>query len=154
MADELIQVHESLRVSAPDGAVVEIDAAMLPLVRRLWHMGLRTSGCCIDLGESILGNAHLGEDPRHDRRRHGAFFAGQSWLRMPHDDAARLVALLGDDPDFGWRLRRWTHPEAWMVVGYLFPETEKGAAWADTVQVHFPKIQMPDLLVALEDICP
>lgn len=150
MPGELIQVHEARRVQAPAGELVDVDAEMLPLVRRLWTMGYTTEGSCIDLGESILGNAHLAVPDGHDRRRHGDFYRGQAWLRMPIEDAKQLIGVLGEHPVFGHHLRRWTHPDAWMPILYLHPTKDGQAELNPTVQIHFPKHQLPDLMSALD----
>ena len=68
---------------------------------------------------------------------------------MPLNDAQQLVTLLGRGPVLGHRVRRWTHPEAWMNICYLFPDEHDGEAAVTAVQLHFPNQQLPELLTAL-----
>jgi hypothetical protein len=67
---------------------------------------------------------------------------------MPAQDATRLLTEVSDHPVFAHRLRRWTHPEAWMNVVYIFPSDE-GADLANAAQLHFPRVQLPELVAAL-----
>lgn len=69
---------------------------------------------------------------------------------MPVTDAARLIGVLGRDPIFRERVRRWTHLEAWQAVVYLFPIGDGGADLVPTAQVSFPADQIPDLMAALQ----
>lgn len=51
------QIHPSRRLSVPGGGMADIDVAMVPLVRALWEVGMRTSGCCQDLGDRMTDPA-------------------------------------------------------------------------------------------------
>lgn len=149
MPVDLINVHPSERLALPGGGGADIDVEMVPLMRALWRLGLGTRGCCQDFGESILGNGHQSTTSDDDRRRHAAFFAGQAWLKMPVDDAVALLDIVAGHDQFAERVRRWTHPEAWMSVIYVFPTDAGGVEPAKAVQLHFPREQIPDLTAAL-----
>lgn len=149
---DLIQVHPAERLVTPDGAEVDIDVEMVPLLQQLWAMGLQTKGCCQDFGDSIGNNGHRSTTPDDDRQRHATFYAGQAWLKMPLADAARLISAISDHPAFGQRVRRWTHPEAWMAIAYIFPDDNGVAELTKAAQLHFPRVQVPELVEALSAV--
>lgn len=146
---DLIPVHPTQRLVTPDGTEAEIDVEMVPLIRGLWKLGLTTKGCCQDFGDSILNNGHRSTSPDDARQRFADFYTGQAWLKMPTSDAKHLITILGSHPTFGPRMRRWTHPEAWMNILYIFPSDEVGVELADAAQLHFPREQVPELVEAL-----
>jgi hypothetical protein len=88
------QVHVTESIATPSGELVQIDRAMVPVVRGLWGWGVRTLQCCEDVGASILGGGW--EYPQHRRVRYAAFWDGFAWLKMPIEDGARLVALTAE----------------------------------------------------------
>jgi hypothetical protein len=145
---DLKQVHPTERLITPAGDAVDIDAEMVPLIRRLWAMGLQTKGSCQDFGESILHNGHRSTSPDDARQRFADFYRGQAWLKMPTEDATRLISIISGHPTFAHRLRRWTHPEAWMTIVYIFPGDD-GADLANAAQLHFPRVQLPELVTVL-----
>jgi hypothetical protein len=146
---DLIQVHPVECLVPPGGEEIEIDVEMAPLMRRLWSMGLETKGCCQDFGESILHNGHRSTTSDDDRQRFADFYRGQAWLKMPLPDATRLISSISNHPLFEHRLRRWTHPEAWMSIAYIFPNGEGVAEVTKAAQLHFPRVQLPELVEAL-----
>ncbi|HEY0539829.1 MAG TPA: hypothetical protein VGD53_15745 [Actinoallomurus sp.] len=146
---ELKQVHPTERLLAPGAGEIDVDVEMVPLIRRLWVIGLETKGCCQDFGDSILKNGHRSTSPDDARQRWGDFYKDQAWLKMPTDSATHLIATIGNHPTFAHRLRRWTHPEAWMNILYIFPSDEGGAERASEAQLHFPRVQLPELVDAL-----
>jgi hypothetical protein len=146
---DLRQVHPTEPLITPEGEAIDIDAEMVPLIRRLWAVGMQTKGCCQDFGDSILNNGHRSTSPDDARQRFADFYSGQAWLKMPTTDAVRLISTISGHPRFADRLRRWTHPEAWMNVVYIFPDEEDGAALANAAQLHFPRVQLPELVTAL-----
>jgi len=151
---DLTQVHPTQCLVAPGGTEVDIDVEMVPLVQRLWELGLATKGCCQDFGDSILNNGHRSTSPDDARQRFAGFYSGKAWLKMPTDDAKRLISALGSHPTFGPRMRRWTHPEAWMNILYIFPSANGGADLADAAQLHFPREQLPELAETLRNWAP
>jgi hypothetical protein len=146
---ELKQVHPSERLIIPETGPVDIDVEMVPLMRQLWAMGLTTLGCCQDFGDSILHNGHRSTTTDDDRQRFADFYRGQAWLKMPVANALRLISSISDHPLFSQRLRRWTHPEAWMSIAYIFPDFDGSAELAKSAQLHFPRVQIPELVEAL-----
>jgi hypothetical protein len=141
-----IQIHPARTLVLPDGGRAEIDVAMVPVIQAFWGYGLRTLGCCQDLGESIEHNGHGSPvAPRH-RQRHADFYQGRAWLKMPVPDANRLIAMLGQDPVFGIRVRRWTHPEAWQCTIWVFPTGDGDAAPASAAQINFPAAHIDDVV--------
>ena len=147
---DLKPVHPTERLTSPLGEAIDIDAEMVPLIRRLWALGLQTKGCCQDFGESIMHNGHRSTSPDDARRRFADFFRGQAWLKMPTDDATRLISMISDHPIFGPRLKRWTHADAWMNIIYIFPASDGAVEPANAAQLHFPRLQLPELVTALD----
>lgn len=147
---DLKQVHPTEHLVAPSGDEIDIDVEMVPLIRRLWDMGLTTKGCCQDFGDSILNNGHRSTSPDDARQRFADFYSGQAWLKMPTEDATRLISELGTHPTFGPRFRSWTHPDAWMNIVYIFPSDGGGAELANAAQLHFPSVQLSELVDALK----
>jgi hypothetical protein len=151
---DLKPVHATDRLTTPLGEAIDIDAEMVPLIRRLWTLGLQTKDCCQDFGESLMHNGHRSASPDDARQRFADFYRGQAWLKMPTDDAIRLISMISDHPAFGPRLRRWTNPEAWMNIIYIFPRDDGGADLANAAQLHFPRLQPPELVTALDGAQP
>ncbi|WP_433144944.1 hypothetical protein ACQPZ8_01165 [Actinomadura nitritigenes] len=148
------QIHPADKLAVPGGGLVDIDRAVVPLVRTLWNLGFTTLGCCQDLGGSIEHNGHGSPVPAEDRQRWAAFCKGHAWLKLPTQDANRLVGILGADPLFAERVRRWTHPDAWQAVIWLFPTDDGYAGPEPAVQITFPADQLNDLVAVLEDQHP
>jgi hypothetical protein len=146
----VINVHPT-EFLTPPGAhePVAIDTGLVPLIRLLWSLGFTTLGCCQNFGESILHNQHRSDTTLQDRRRHADFHRNRVWLKMPEEDALRLIGELGDDPIFHQRMRRWTHPEAWQNIVYLFPTSNGRAAPERTAQLTFPRNQLAELDLVL-----
>ncbi len=151
---DLIPLHPTQHLVTPGGVEVDIDVEMVPLVQALWELGLTTKGGCQDFGDSILNNGHRSTSPDDARQRFADFYSGQAWLKIPADDAKRLISVLGSHPRFGPRMRSWTHPEAWMNILYLFPGDNGGADLANAAQLHFPRDQVPELAEALRNWSP
>ncbi|MFD0903584.1 hypothetical protein [Actinomadura sediminis] len=135
--------HPSRRLTTPDGVTADIDLDMVPLVKALWALHLRTAGCCQDLGESIASGPGWAQGP--GRQRHAAYYTGQAWLKMPVTDAQTMLGLLLSHPDMEQRLNRWTRPGAWEVFSYLVADEGRivQSGWA---QIHFPKAQIPEVI--------
>lgn len=142
-----VNIHAALRLKLPDGGEADIDVDMVPLIRTLWTMGLRTAGCCQDLGESVA--VRPARTDEIGPGRHARYWKGQAWLKMPLDDALILLGKVNDHAGFPERLTRWTHPDAWESYAYLLPGDDgvRVSTWA---QIHFPKQQLPELVKALQ----
>ena len=63
----------------------------------------------------------------------------------------RLIGIIGSDPAFGQRVRRWTHPEAWQAMVWLFSADEGNARTESAAQITFPAKQIEDLTRLLLD---
>ncbi|MGI5204065.1 hypothetical protein ACQEU6_21105 [Spirillospora sp. CA-108201] len=135
-------MHPSEQLATPEGDRVSIDTEMIPLIRALWAIRLRTAGCCQDLGESILPAAAW--ETCTGRRRHAHFYTGQAWLKMPKADACAFLSLVGTNPVFRERLNRWTMPDAWDSYVYITAD-EDGASLSTWAQVHFPRTQIAEV---------
>lgn len=140
----VLHPHEWL--TTPDGARVEIDTGMVPLIREVWRLGFATTGCCQNLGESVITDGEPG------RERHARFYTGQAWLRMPLDDAQRLLGLVAEHEPWRERLVRWTHPDAWNAFVYLEPAGDGTAQLAPTAQILFPSRHLPALIELLRGV--
>lgn len=149
MPGELGQVHPTVRLPY-QGGLVDVDENMVPLVQTLWARGFKTEGCCQDFGESIARNGHRSDTSAKHRKRHADFYRGYAWLKLPEPDALRLIAILGKDPVFGERVRRWTHPDAWQSITYVFPTDTGEARRTGAGQLTFPKNQLDALVRVLQ----
>jgi hypothetical protein len=136
---DLVQVHPSDLVTAPDGTQVAIDVGILPLIRRLWSRGWSTLGSCQDMGDAHAGGGAPGG------QRAGAFFAGYAWLKMPNEDASAFFSELATDPAFAERLDRWTHPDGWYA--YCL---HGAAGLYKSTQIYFPVRQLEEVLNVLD----
>ncbi|WP_344896457.1 hypothetical protein [Actinomadura meridiana] len=120
-------------------------------MRIMWKLSLTTLGCCQDIGESIDHNGHGSSMPASDRQRWVDFYKGYAWVKLPSVDANRLIGIVGANVVFGQRVRRWTHPEAWQAVVWLFPTNEGNARPEPNAQITFPANQIEDLTSLLLD---
>lgn len=151
MSDRLTSVHPYERLSLPNGGQADIDVEMVPLVRALWAMGLKTVACCQNLGESISAEP---ERAGQERRRHAAYLAGRAWLKMPTRDTQMMLCHLAKSPVFAERFGRWTHPDAWENYVYLLPgqDDDGGVQLSSWAQIHFPKPQITEVVDALTPV--
>ncbi|MFC5183201.1 hypothetical protein [Actinomadura harenae] len=150
MPHELGQVHPTVPL-VHEGETIDVDEDLVPLIQRLWELGFTTEGCCQDFGESIEHNGHRSNTSPADRQHHADFHRGKVWLKLPEDDAVRLIAILGTSPEFAERVRRWTHPDAWQNVIHIFPTNDGHARRAPSAQLTFPREQLGALLKVLQD---
>ncbi|MBO2461509.1 hypothetical protein [Actinomadura violacea] len=135
---ELVQLHPAAEVTAPDGAPITVDIAVLPLVRQLWKRGWTTLGSCQDMGEaSRHGGAPGGE-------RTGAYYAGYAWLKLGNDDADAFLAAVAADPRFTDRVSPRPGPEHW----YCFSFRDHRGLFTST-QIFFPSAQIDDVTAVL-----
>jgi hypothetical protein len=116
---------------------VQVDVALVPLVRALWAAGFEMVTCCQDIGESIGGlNA-----------RRGAYWKGWVLLELRSRPARRLAELAATAGGFPMH---WTDEAAWemsipvAMLGGIRPVIP------DLVQVRFPASQVRDLTALVE----
>jgi hypothetical protein len=151
-ADREIQIHPSQRLTAPGGEQVDIDTDMIPLVRALWSLNLKTTACCQDFGEGTAGQ----RETSPNRHRYGgdafiAYYTGYAWLKMPVPDARRLAESLTGTEFRDKVTQRWT-PGSWrMHVPLIFNEQSR-IDLAETAQIHFPRQQIHALTSVLENM--
>jgi hypothetical protein len=146
------QIHASQRLPAPDGAEVDIDDEMVPLIRALWALGLTTVASCQDFGEGTAGQrAASRHTPRYGGDAFIAYYTGYAWLKMPLPDTQLLARMLLSTEFHDKITQRWT-PGSWrMHVPLVFGEA-RGFALAKAAQIHFPRNQIPSLTSALGEI--
>ncbi|MFE4665462.1 hypothetical protein ACFRI7_06010 [Streptomyces sp. NPDC056716] len=147
MTDPLIHPHETL--TAPQGEPVEIDAEMIPVVRALWRLGYATLACCQDVGEATAGVRAQADEPLgYGADAFIAYHRGWALLKLPVDDATRLVAQLAQEPAFADRVRLRWRPGSWRMNVPLTPDGPDEAAL-----LHIPRAQIPELVATL-DVLP
>jgi hypothetical protein len=151
-ADREIQIHPSQRLTAPGGEQVDIDTDMIPLVRALWSLNLKTTACCQDFGEGTAGQ----RETSPNRHRYGgdafiAYYTAYAWLKMPVPDARRLAESLTVTEFRDKVTQRWT-PGSWrMHVPLIFNEQSR-IDLAETAQIHFPRQQIHALTSVLKNM--
>ncbi|MFC8349759.1 hypothetical protein [Streptomyces sp. NPDC057280] len=144
MTDPLIHTHETL--TARDGAPVEIDTEMVPVVRELWRLNYTTLACCQDVGEATAGVREQAAKPLgYGADGFIAYHRGWALLKLPFLDAMRLVAVLSREPAFADRVRHRWRPGSWRMNVPLVPEGLDEAAL-----LHFPREQLLELVEVLE----
>ena len=144
------QIHPAQRLTTPDGTEADIDTAIVLLVRALWALGLATTASCQDFGEGTAGQRKLNQRPsRYGGDAFIAYYTGYAWLKMPTPDAQELATmLLGTE--FRDRVTRRWEPGSWrMHVPLIFDENH-GIVPASAAQIHFPREQIPSLILTLE----
>jgi hypothetical protein len=131
-------IHPTETLTTPSGERVEIDAAMVPVVRSLWRLGLATTACCQDVGEATAGvRAQRDISLGYGGDAFIAYQRGWALLKLPIPDAMRLVALLADVPSFGDRVRHPWRPGSWRMNVPL-----EADGFGDSALLHFPSHQI------------
>jgi hypothetical protein len=135
---ELTEVHPTERLSTATGESVPVDVELVPVIKALWALDLRTLMCCQDVGAAMAGG---GMRPLPERWH--AFLSAYAWLKMPVDAAQALLARLSRTPEFESRLEAKA-PGGWQSQVWLGPTGP-----ADYANIYFPCEQIPDLTTAL-----
>jgi hypothetical protein len=143
-------VHSFERLTTPAGELVNIDAEMVPVIRRLWALGFATTACCQNVGEATAAlRAQLDTSPGYGGDGFIAFHRGYALLKMPRDDARRLVTLLARTPAFRERVcQRW-RAETWRMNVPLVCDGDT-ADIGPAALLHFPRAQITELAAALD----
>ncbi|MFG3404114.1 hypothetical protein [Streptomyces sp. NPDC048142] len=151
LEDPLIHPHQPL--TTPAGEEVNVDIGMVPVIERLWKIGLRTTACCQDVGEATR-SVRDGRHPSPLAYSGDGFIAyhdGYALLKMPREDAQTLADLVARMPAFAEAISDRWGPEGWrMNVPLLHDDgvTHLGTdAW-----IHFPNVQIPTLTTALDTV--
>ncbi len=146
----MFQLHETTRLTPPGASnPADIDNGMVPLIQRLWAMGLTTMACCQDNGEAV--EAERGHTPgKEPTGRHGfiEYHRGWAWLKMPVHDTLTLLSALSEHETFASRTKiRWQRGSWRIHIPVIHDTTEFRAA--PYAQIYFPKDQIPELTDAL-----
>jgi hypothetical protein len=146
----MFQHHRTTRMIPPwttDG--IEIDTVMVPVVRALWDRDWRTLACCQDSGQAVAAEREHGQ-PGEPTGQHRfiEYHTGWAWLKIGWPGVFPLLALLGEDPVFGPRVRERWQKGSWRVD---VPVIHQHGAFrtAPYAQVYFPNDQITDLAAAL-----
>lgn len=125
-----------------------IDRDIVPLVRRLWELGLHTKSSCQNYGESLLTS---GPGMPAGSRRWGSFYLDRVWLKLRAIDGEHLVGLLSRDPYLRFPISQWAMPESWLCVKPVLPNPVSGQARSELEAVHlfFPREHLDRVLTAL-----
>ncbi|MEB8338033.1 hypothetical protein [Streptomyces endophyticus] len=139
MADPIVHPYETL--TTRDGQHVEIDEALVPVIRDLWRLGFRTLACCQDVGEATAAVRAQADRPLgYGAENFIAFHRGWALLKLPLLDAMRLVDLLATEPLFARRVGLRWRPGCWRMNVPLEPN-----GLSDAALLHFPVRQIPEL---------
>jgi hypothetical protein len=78
-------VHQFELVKYPfTGNLVQIDVALVPLIKQIWSQNIQTIGCCQELIDGVIHRKILGQ--------------GYSWIRFKtDDDFNRFVKFVSND---------------------------------------------------------
>src|SRR6266702_930829 len=112
-ADPPPNIHPTQLLTTPLGEQVEIDAEIADLIQRLWEMGLATSASCQDFGEATAGLRNTNPNPpEYGHEGFIEYYTGFAWLKMPTDDATRLLNALAatsfrERVSVRWRADSW-----------------------------------------------
>ncbi|MGI8334036.1 hypothetical protein ACRYCC_29135 [Actinomadura scrupuli] len=142
---EITDVHPAEELAAPEGETVPVDVELVPVIRALWALDLRTLMCCQDIGEAMAGG---GIRSMAEPARWSAFLAGHAWLKMPVDAGQALLARLDGTPEFSARLSAKV-AGGWYSAVWLSP-----AGLAGHANLYFPRAQIPELAATLATMPP
>ncbi|MEW2634677.1 hypothetical protein AB0903_24300 [Streptomyces sp. NPDC048389] len=142
-------VHPHKTLTAPDGRQVDIDIAMVPLIERLWQMGLATTACCQNVGQATIAvrdqkgitGPYRGDD-------FIAYHYGWALLKMPRTDAIRLVDMLARVPALTEFIEQRWKAASWRMNVPLVHETGT-TDLAEDALLHFPSDQISAISQAL-----
>lgn len=127
--------------------LVPIDRELVPLVRRLWELGIDTRSSCQDYGESLTAPAP-GRPPGDQRWID--FYSGRVWLKLATDHAELLMSLLSVDGDLRAAMSEWARPDSWLCVRPVVPNIITGRAYsAQTTHVFFPRPHLAQVVDVL-----
>lgn len=152
--------HPSVKMTALDGDVVEIDEKLAPLIAELWRVGLDTVTCCQDAGESI---ASLVERYPHLAAR-AASDTGYAYIDFfDADDAAEFLTIVANAGPFGkfyGRMTRWFEPGGWRKTisffdGEYAPRRGEQTVFEPSfVQIKFPVTDIAEITRRLRRLAP
>lgn len=146
MYEPIPNIHPTKPLTDPGGEPVDIDVEMVPLVRALWSLGLRTSSCCQDFGEGTEGQRNIKPDAASTYGGDAfiEYYRGYAWLKMPVLDATRLANGLLETPFRNRIILRWS-PGSWRMHVPLIYGDDQEIITDSTAQIHFPRHQIAQL---------
>ncbi|WP_405676187.1 hypothetical protein OG292_15595 [Streptomyces sp. NBC_01511] len=152
MTDEDPLIHPHTLLTAPDGQQVNIDVAMVPVIKALWEMGMTTTACCQNVGEATAAvRDRKGVEGGYRGEDFIAYHMDWALVKMPRVDAVRLIDLLTRVPTFKEFIQqRWT-ATSWRMNVPLIHEEGK-ITLAEDALLHFPSEQIPALAQVLAGI--
>ncbi|WP_455354400.1 hypothetical protein [Streptomyces sp. SYSU K217416] len=142
-------IHPHVLLTTPAGEQVNIDTEMVPIIESLWQMGFTTTACCQNVGEAtraVRDHQDIAAGYRGDDFI--TYHQGYALLKMPCDDARRLVDLLAQTSSYRDRVQQRWRAESWRMNVPLIHEG--GAAiLASNATLHFPSAQISELAKVL-----
>lgn len=146
-------IHPNQRLVTPDGDAVDIDVELVPVVQRLWDLGLTTSASCQDLGEATQGLRELNpQPPCYGGDAFVGFTRGYAFLKFPVADAKKLLnTLLGTS--FRNRVSLRWQSGSWRMNVPLVCEEQGGIDLSSFAQIYFPRGQISELTHVLTAAC-
>ncbi|QUX26886.1 MULTISPECIES: hypothetical protein [Nocardiopsis] len=141
-----LKTHEIQLLEAPSGVRVPIDRELVPLVLRLWSLGMNTRASCQNFGESLKGSGP-GMPPGDPRW--SAFYTDRVWLKLRPAPAEHLITLLGADRDICIAMNEWGRAESWLCVRPVVPDVYGGPARTRDTHLFFPREHLDHVLEVL-----
>lgn len=142
-------IHPYKRLTTPNGEEANIDIAMVPIIKSLWQMGFTTTACCQDVGEATLAvRDRKGLGAGHSEEEFIAYHRGYALLKLPQNDARRLIDLLAQTSAFRNRIQQRWKPWSWRMNVPLLHTTD-AAVLAEDALLHFPSDQIHEITPAL-----
>ncbi|MFC4560311.1 hypothetical protein ACFO4E_00420 [Nocardiopsis mangrovi] len=138
-------------LETPDGGTARIDRDIVPLVRRLWGIGIRLRASCQNFGESLHEVPSLAVPPG-DHRWSG-FYQDRVWLKLSSEHACRLVALLASNDELRSYMREWGGADSWICSRFIVPNAFGGdAVTSDDAHIFFPSTHLPVVICTLDEV--
>ncbi|WP_152514125.1 hypothetical protein [Nocardiopsis valliformis] len=142
-------LHPWRPLRTPQGAQVPIDEDLVPLITRLWELGIRTRSSCQDYGAMLAASP---PGLAAGDRRWIDFCADRAWLELETEDAERLVGLVSRDPELRLALSQWGLTESWWCVRPLLPELIGGRGkTAPSAHLLFPREHLERVVNVLRE---
>ncbi|MFV2196177.1 hypothetical protein [Nocardiopsis sp. LOL_012] len=144
------QIHPFEQMTTPGGVQVPVDEDLVPLLERLWALGMRTKSSCQDYG-ALLAMSAPGL-PAGDQRWVD-FHADRCWVEMDAADAEELVGLLSRDGELRMAVSQWGTARSWLCVRPLLPALEKTSGHtASSAHLFFPREHLDRVLHVLSAV--
>ena len=141
-----LQTHETQLLRTSSGVHVPIDRDLVPLILRLWSLGLNTRASCQNFGESLedSGPGIPPGDPRWS-----AFYADRVWLKLSPAPAEHLITLLGADKELSIAMNEWGRAASWLCMRPVVPDVYGGPARTRDTHLFFPRKHLDHVVEVL-----